>query len=473
MPNTPNIESANNSGFLWPTIADALDTFLRRRHNHADAYERVWRLIHVWEAVEITLAVTAMARVRQDNNTVDLLRRQREFFYGKAWDHVTQSFKSMQGAADGGIDQWISILDEVAKPKDLDGRFLIALQNFLRSEHIQMGPLLTAWAKACDVPPDFKRQGAVEVRQAMRYVNSFRNRFAHVPFPHDPLAEVSEALEVATEELFSVPPLPTSHEKGGKSSPLTGAVRFDRCFFHGNQLESLIEASTAQLEFLFPCQKRGDTIEKWPAQTFIHIDAMMRPHILTRVKGLDVCEYTRFRAEANAVLAFRDPNLIEMLPELVKAEYQVKEEPEPEPHPTREVTMLDAIEAIRTEDYDSAITFFERLTKERPDYHIGWLRLGHARREKAVRIASDHGEDALKVLRTAEEDLKQAAKHIDPEYRALAHYERSKVFFHLARLQHEDNDSRHLSQEEAEEACNLSTETKYQTWWDYLQVRGT
>lgn len=41
MPNTPNIESANNSGFLWPTIADALDTFLRRRHNRADAYERV------------------------------------------------------------------------------------------------------------------------------------------------------------------------------------------------------------------------------------------------------------------------------------------------------------------------------------------------------------------------------------------------------------------------------------------------
>ena len=185
MPNTPNIESANNGGFLWPPIADALDTFLRRRHNDADAYEQVWRLIHVWEAVEITLAVAAMARVRQDKNSAELLRRQREFFYGKSWDQVTQSFKSMQGAADGGIDQWISILDEVAKSKDLDGRFLPALRDFLKCESIQMGSLLTAWAKACDVPPDFKRQDAVEVRQAMRYVNSFRNRFAHVPFPHD------------------------------------------------------------------------------------------------------------------------------------------------------------------------------------------------------------------------------------------------------------------------------------------------
>jgi hypothetical protein len=59
----------------------------------------------------------------------------------------------------------------------------------------------------------------------MRYVNSFRNRLAHVPFPHDPLGEVADALEAATEQLFSILPLPTAHEKNGQSSALTGAFK--------------------------------------------------------------------------------------------------------------------------------------------------------------------------------------------------------------------------------------------------------
>src|SRR5271170_6468328 len=90
MPKITNLESANNAGFLWPTVADALDTFLRRRHNNADSYERAWRLIHLWEATAITFGLAAMSRLIEDAGSAAILRRQREFFYGKTWDQVTK-----------------------------------------------------------------------------------------------------------------------------------------------------------------------------------------------------------------------------------------------------------------------------------------------------------------------------------------------------------------------------------------------
>jgi len=88
----------------------------------------------------------------------------------------------------------------------------------LNESAIDMGPLISSWAKACDVPPEFRKADPVEVRTAMRYVNSFRNRLAHVPFPHDPLGEVADALEAATEKFFGVSPPPSSHERTEKAA---------------------------------------------------------------------------------------------------------------------------------------------------------------------------------------------------------------------------------------------------------------
>lgn len=96
--------------------------------------------------------------------------------------------------------------------------------------------------------------------------------------------------------------------------------------------------------------------------------------------------------------------------------------------------MSDAIEAIRSDDVDAAIPYFERLTHERPTYHIGWLRLGYARREKAVRMAQSDPTEAVRLLTLSIADLSKAVGHIDPKYQAQALYERSKSAYHLARL---------------------------------------
>lgn len=484
MPTIVNIETANNAGFLWPSIADAVDTFLRRRHNNADAYERVWRLIHLWEATEITLSLASMSRLSGETGTLATLRRQREFFYGKTWDQVIGSFKSMQGAVDGAIDQWINILQEVARITDPPGRFLPALKNLLGAPAIDMGPFVSAWAKACDVPPDYRRAAQADVTTAMRYVNSFRNRLAHVPFPHDPLGEVADALEAATDQLFSIAPLPTAHEKGGESSPLTGAFRAGRCFLHGGQMELLSEETSDAIQFQFPCRRKGEDNEVWQGNPLLHVDTMVRPHVLTRLKSHDVWEYTRFRAEANAVLVKVNSGVTRILPEPAKAEYVSTEETEdevtsqviPNDHavslPTKGgiESMSDAIEAIRSEDYDGAISFFENQTRERPIYHIGWLRLGYSRREKAVRLAPDDADEAIRLLKLSLEDLRKAAQHKDPAYQAQAWYERSKSSYHLARLESSDDSHKKACVDDAERAVSLSDEKKYFTWWEHIEA---
>lgn len=343
-----------------------------------------------------------------------------------------------------------------------------------------MTSLISSWSKACDVPPDYRRD-KVEVRTAIRYVNSFRNRLAHVPFPHDPLGEVADALESATEQLFSIAPVPSCHEKGGQSSPLTGAFRINRCFLRGGQMDSLPEGHSDQIQFIFPCRKRSDDNEVWSGKAMLHLDSMMRPHILTRVKGHDVCEYTRFRAEANAVIVQVDGGIVLRLPEPAKAEYVVPEEVVEVPSLTRVVpggsqppvseplSMSDAIEAIRSEDYDTAIKFFEALTREKPNYHIGWLRLGYARREKAVRLAPNEPTTAIEILTEAVESLSRAAEHVDPAYQALALYERSKSRYHLARLKPEDDEIRQACLADAKEASSISDEKKFFTWSEHVQ----
>jgi hypothetical protein len=170
-----------------------------------------------------------------------------------------------------------------------------------------------------------------------------------------------------------------------------------------------------------------------------------------------------------------------MLPEPAKAEYVSAEEVVPAPCDSQDglaappceegiTSMSDAIEAIRSEDYDGAISYFEGLTRERPIYHIGWLRLGYSRREKAVRLAPNDPAGAIRLLRLSLDDLRNATQHIDPEYQAQAWYERSKSSYHLARLEPLNELHRKVCIEDAEKAVSLSDEKKFFTWWEHIQT---
>jgi hypothetical protein len=123
---------------------------------------------------------------------------------------------------------------------------------------------------------------------------------------------------------------------------------------------------------------------------------MMRPYVLTRLRNEEgAWEYTRYLAEANAILRVNEPVWFKILPLPDKSEYASAEEPPPAPTLRPEVkqpgllaepplTRDQAIQALREKQYLPAIGFFKKELADRPNYHSGWSRLGYAQREYAA-----------------------------------------------------------------------------------------
>lgn len=491
-----NLERSHSYNTLWPQIADALDTFLRRRDQGMDSYEKVWRLIHVWEATVTTLSSVAIAAFRSNESTKEQYRTAREYCYGRKWDPVEKAFKTFEGALDGSIGRWTEILFLV-KGDGLPVGFLTCLRDLLDSEAVSLKGLVEPWKTACDVPLDVQ-QGGAKVRDVIRHVNSFRNRFAHVPFPYDPLEQIANGLESATEQLFSIAPLPWL-----PNSPLSGAIiTRTRVLLGVHNKFNDAGSAPAHPCFAFPAKaKKGEISETIDSRPFLYVDRMLRPHVLTRLKNRDIgrWEFTRFRAEANAVISVDDNSLFNLFPIPAAAEY-----PEPEEAPavtpdesalrqstegqsvndvaTADVvlaplpdadlcrpaeTMGDAISAMRSGQFDVAMRYLERLTRERPSYHVGWLRLGHAQREKAVRLAENGAGTAIPLLHDSLESFTQAMGHVSDSYRAQSLYERSKSFYHLFRLNHKD-EHRDSAYRDAHDAASLSPDLTYLSWVEFL-----
>lgn len=93
-----NIEKSAESNVLWPPIADALGTFVRRRAADAEGYELTWRLVHVWEAVAAVLTAAITSRLRTLPNSTDAYLRCREHLHGRSWDPLSRTFNRSQGA---------------------------------------------------------------------------------------------------------------------------------------------------------------------------------------------------------------------------------------------------------------------------------------------------------------------------------------------------------------------------------------
>ena len=177
------LQKARSHDWLWPTIADAVDTYVRRGASQAHGYERVWRLIHIWESVEITLAAVGITRLAKeasmpgaDARVVEDFRRCRELCYGKSWDADERSFNTQEGAFDGSIDRWIDILWHLARLESPSGNFLPCLKAFLNAETVSLAPFLEVWRNACDVPVKADDK-LITVKECIRQVVRF-SRFA-------------------------------------------------------------------------------------------------------------------------------------------------------------------------------------------------------------------------------------------------------------------------------------------------------
>jgi hypothetical protein len=483
------LEKARKHDCLWPTVADAVDTYVRRRVG-AHGYERLWRLIHIWESVEITLAAVGITRLASEESRTgdfrDDLRKCRELCYGQSWDSDEGAFKSQQGAFDGSIDRWIDILWSLARLESPPGNFLPKLKAFLEVEAIGLGSFLEVWRNACDVPVKAVNK-ELSVKECIRHVNIFRNRYAHVPFPPLQIDKIADALEDVTEQLF--------REKGEENGPepwnsrgvLTGAMMLPEKYLRGSGGSSFTppdDVDVSELSFVFTYDQKGKEHEHWYAAPFAHLDAsMMNGYILTRLKNADLgtWEYTRFRAETSPVVPVENADWLtrfppprptdypkpEVVPETPVAVPSTKSATAP-PQPARDLTFSEAIDAMRHEEFKPAIEFFRDLVKQKPAYHIGWLKLGISLRERAVRLPEEEQKDAIFDLEESIKALTKATEHIDPEYQASALYERSKARFRLARLAPKAT-SLPEARKDAAEASKISADTRYFTWVEYLE----
>jgi tetratricopeptide (TPR) repeat protein len=491
MLNAANVDKANQNNLLWPPIADAVDTFLKRRASGADAYERIWRLIHVWEATSISLVGAGVSRVRGHPEHDVLFRRCREHLHGRTWNSVTRSFSYYSGALDGSAMARLGILQELGSIESSVSPYLTALKQFLTTDAITLSRLVQCWARICDVPDQAAQASPLQMRAAMRVINEFRNRIAHVPFPYDGLDELADSLEEVTEQLFGIDPKPWQCFPDERwESAMCGSILWRDRVLYGSAHRAY-EGSVDGLQFRYPpIQKKTGNAEAWPAEPFAFIDSMLRPYVLTRLRAQStgVWEFTRFRAEANSVIYHEAPAWLLNVAAPTESEYRTPEAAEeqeeeeqlvasvaPSAPPTGSPTppsaaseFEQALRFIRNEEYEPAIDYFARLVATRPQYHIGWLRLGHAQRELAMRCRITEPLKAAQLFADSIESLTHAAEHSYPDRKAQALYERSKAYFQKGRFSSSADDF-DRAMEDAQAAYQLFPDTPYETWIGYLR----
>lgn len=467
---------------LWPSLHAAVDVYQRRRACNADNYELIWRLIHICECMVITQASAAICRIRALGLGAEYLRL-RERCYGITWNATDASLENGLGAMDGSIDKWIEIIQYIAGCPFEGSEFISALQRFLvggggdtcADEHkVDLAPLVRAWSRACDVPPNIRAELAT-VKETFQAINSFRNRIAHVPFPYDQLQDICRSLEQCVYRLFEISPTAANEE-----SPLSGSFAYKESLLRGAGYRNTPEGweGVGPESFVWGSKTLGQ--EVWDARPFVLLDKMMRPYLLSRLKNeAGSWEYIRYLAEANAVTSITNSDLFKLLPRPVETDYRTQKEEEPLAKVAADsvsglsggnviFSREEALAASRVRNFGPVIEFWKAAVDERPYYHSGWQRLGVAQREMAVDIMDTDAAEAERLLRDAIQSFGRAAAHSDPQYEAEAYYNRSKSHWRLWRLVHDASEFQHAFSD-AQRAAARFYDQRFVSWSEFLK----
>jgi hypothetical protein len=225
--------------------------------------------------------------------------------------------------------------------------------------------------------------------------------------------------------------------------------------------------------------------EAWAARPFVHLDDMMRPYVLTRLKNEEgAWEYTRYLAEANAVLRVTEPSWPKTLPQPDKAEYVSVGQANPaeiedakldaDRRIAQPITTRDqAIQALREKNYKPAIEYFQREVKDRANYHSGWQRLGYAQREYAAHLLEiGRDAEAISELRASIASYDRAINHFDNRYSAEAYYHRSKARWRLWKLTESPEELQGVLSD-ADIAAHKFYEDRFVGWREFLDEAVT
>lgn len=482
---------------LWPSVYDALGTYRIRRLKQADSYELLWRLIHLWEATHITVALVSAAAIRANASHKQAWLLVREDLWGTQFDRMRNCFlKAREGALHGRMDSWLRVLMHVAQLENPAPGFLSNLQQALLFKVVDVSRFLTLWDQVCS-PPSVRDPKCCTLIDFCRLMNSFRNRLAHLPLPPKPITELSEELEALTLSAWAAATnkgveIPAAHN-AGKGGWLCGGFSGDGILVRGSQMT---KEESGALEFVYlPSGAPRDQYQRIDGVPFLHFDERHGSHVMTRLlkEPESLIEYTRFQSDEEPIVEVRVPAFKSHVPRPSHTEYT---------NAAAEVAAATAelapgqavIESLRESlprqgsgslnglspsdlarwltvegQYDKAIEVCEEIVKSDPKCHYAWGLLAIALRKRAARRPKSEIQLAIRDLDRSLTCIDSACLHSAEDYRAEVYYTKSKTLWRKwDLLGRKDQSLLKEAAAAAVQASRLSSADSIMSWHSYI-----
>jgi hypothetical protein len=494
---------------LWTPIANALEAYRRRVLAEPGAvYEHTWRLIHIHEALVVTLGSILATRLlnlwqnqAESQGDLNSLRVQVTGIPDSEQDNDASSY-STESCLGGSIKAWIYLLQRFGRKEFAPScEFCVSLSEYLSDQSQGQLAFFESWKRIS--PGSTIYMDNLPRVQRFDAINTLRNKIAHVPLPHRILEELHSGLR--KEVLSSLSPKyegktddPLSDfTKVEWAKPLAGRITSGRFYLTGSEIGQNSQLTPGDDVYVEPQSIGVTELVPWQGGPFLRVDRELKASLLFRVPDLRTdplsesfaSEYHRFAAEVEPVqkhLILRR-EIQSWIPVPVAS---TAGEPEPsEPHllpvsepvtisQTANVDFSDmssselrskAEDAFRVRDYQQAVSVFDALSRTQdPRWYNDVAKSKHG---AALWRAIEHAqvaENPEKGIERAIGLLDEASRHRDPRYAARALYEKSKALWHLWRRRQQDGDLLKRAIQSAGEASKLDFDPAYISWFERI-----
>jgi hypothetical protein len=516
---------------LWTPIANSFEAYRRRVVIEPGAeYEHIWRLIHIQEALAVTLASLMAARISAVMSSTPHHPEMAALRQG-----LTGLRQEATGVDDdddvepspwgGSIGAWIELIRRFGtNPPEGEDPFLVPLAAYLTSKPNRPLAFADAWAKIAPVPSTF-RSATLDRVGRLGAINSFRNKLAHVPVPQRLLAELHRGLRVEVLDGLTDKFNPESDANSpgflatSYREPLVGILYCGSTYVTGSNDVGVDSSRTAASAATTARYGKNTQQVEWTVEPFFRIDGEAKAALLFRVTDLQrepdaagyVGEYHRFAAELEPVTyatisseslspwlpassneiptlaestASSQDAVVEVAGQALTTDLGVPQvEATQSTEPAGVPSSLDSLNALQLRqhaessfvqrDYPTARKYFERLAALGDPVHYNDVaRSKHGAALWRAAERSESGVALADLLQSAVDLLLVAERHRDPKYSARAAYEGSKALWHLWRA---TGEAKHVvdALKAAERAVGRSPSEAFISWQARVQADAT
>lgn len=501
---------------LFTPISNAIEVYKKRHiRDHQANYEHVWRLVHLQEALIVTLGALVYSRLLETRNKDtenvyrDMRNKARSFVTGYSDDPEVFNTRMprSESCLSGSLGAWVSFLGWFANHKmESADPVLLGAREYLKIESNLSDQFANAFRRISFNADSYS--GKIPLTRKFEAINSMRNKLAHVPLPFDLIEPLHKGLR---QELFSAVIKDYDIKKENIDSYkffeiLTGQLIGDNFIIAGTRDQASNNSDHRPEAGNLLVESKTLPNEPWKITPFFHVDDVLNVSLLFRApdyeSGEEVfrVEYHRFAAEATAVREERvsnsscpDWDLEEpdqtVEPETIIVQSSASESGAPQNEGDTlprniEQKKIDeetdpnllksfAISAYEMRRHDNAMKFFDFLQKSESHLYNEATALKHG--HSALILSGDHhksNDERSDLLKKAERLLERAKTHRDYWYQADALYNLSKVEYRRTETDAESA-SEHFKKsiEYIDQALAKNDDSRFETWRLFLEEK--